>query len=130
MTASQSLQGPEGAEAISAISWERVLYLALVSRFLDDTEEQVLVPEKKVLYQFSARGHDVAQLILGQYLTHRHDAAGAYYRSRPLLLSLGLSIADAFAGPMGKSGGFSDGRDSAADRGVVVRRLAPLHDRP
>ena len=93
------------------IDWQRVLYFTLVSRFLDDTEEQKLVPEKKVLYQFSARGHDVAQLILGQQLTHPHDAAGAYYRSRPLLLSLGLSIGDAFAGPMGKSGGFSDGRD-------------------
>jgi 2-oxoisovalerate dehydrogenase E1 component len=93
------------------IDWQRVLYFTLVSRFLDDTEEQRLVPEKKVLYQFSARGHDVAQLILGQQLTHPHDAAGAYYRSRPLLLSLGLSIGDAFAGPMGKSGGFSDGRD-------------------
>jgi 2-oxoisovalerate dehydrogenase E1 component len=126
MTASQSLRGPEGAEAIPALSWERVLYLALVSRFLDDTEEQVLVPEKKVLYQFSARGHEVAQLILGEHLTHRHDAAGAYYRSRPLLLSLGLSVADAFAGPMGKSGGFSDGRDIGvvcnlpSDTGPVV----------
>ena len=105
---SQSLRGPEGAEAIS---WDRVLYLALISRFLDDTEEQRLVPEKKVLYQFSSRGHDVAQLILGQHLTHRHDGVGAYYRSRPLLLSLGLGVADAFAGPMGRSGGFSDGRD-------------------
>ncbi len=93
------------------IDWERVLYLATVSRFLDDTEEQRLVPEKKVLYQFSARGHEVAQIILGQHLTHPHDAVGAYYRSRPLLLSLGLSITDAFASPMGKSGGFSDGRD-------------------
>ncbi|HEX7023782.1 MAG TPA: thiamine pyrophosphate-dependent enzyme, partial [Gemmatimonadales bacterium] len=93
------------------IDWARVLRLALVSRFLDDTEEQRLVPEKKVLYQFSARGHDVAQIILGQHLTHRHDAAGAYYRSRPLLLTLGLSAADGFAGPMGKSGGMSGGRD-------------------
>jgi 2-oxoisovalerate dehydrogenase E1 component len=91
--------------------WSRVLRLALVSRFLDDTEEQRLVPEKKVLYQFSARGHEVAQLILGQHLTHKHDAAGAYYRSRPLLLSLGLSVADAFAGPMGRAGGMSGGRD-------------------
>ena len=91
--------------------WERTLYLTLVSRFLDDTEEQRLMPEKKVLYQFSARGHDVAQVILGQQLSHPHDAAGAYYRSRPLLLTLGLSIADGFAGPMGKAGGFSDGRD-------------------
>ncbi|HLB54886.1 MAG TPA: transketolase C-terminal domain-containing protein [Gemmatimonadales bacterium] len=93
------------------IDWRRVLYLARVSRFLDDTEESRLIPEKKVLYQFSARGHEVAQLILGQYLTHRHDGVGAYYRSRPLLLSLGLSIPDAFASPMGKSGGFSNGRD-------------------
>jgi len=95
----------------NGIDWGRVLRLALISRFLDDTEEQRLVPEKKVLYQFSSRGHDVAQLILGQYLTHKHDAAGAYYRSRPLLLSLGLSVADAFAGPMGKAGGMSGGRD-------------------
>ncbi len=101
----------EDAMKAPIIDWERVLYLSLVSRFLDDTEEQRLVPEKKVLYQFSARGHDVAQLILGQHLTHPRDAAGAYYRSRPLLLSLGLGIGDAFAGPMGKSGGFSDGRD-------------------
>jgi 2-oxoisovalerate dehydrogenase E1 component len=93
------------------IDWKRVYYLALVSRALDDTEEQKLVPEKKVAYQFTARGHDVPQIILGQLLTHPHDAASAYYRSRPLLLTLGLSIADAFAGPMGKSGGFSDGRD-------------------
>ena len=93
------------------IDWKRVLYLTRVSRFLDDTEENRLVPEKKVLYQFSARGHEVAQIILGQHLTHPHDAVSAYYRSRPLLLSLRLSIADAFAGPMGKSGGFSDGRD-------------------
>lgn len=91
--------------------WARVLKLVLISRFLDDTEEQRLVPEKKVLYQFSARGHDVAQVILGRHLTHRHDAVGAYYRSRPLLLSLGLSVTDAFAGPMGKAGGMSGGRD-------------------
>jgi 2-oxoisovalerate dehydrogenase E1 component len=93
------------------IDWERVLYLTTVSRFLDDTEENRLVPEKRVLYQFSARGHEVAQIILGQHLTHPHDGVGAYYRSRPLLLALGLPFADAFASPMGKSGGFSDGRD-------------------
>lgn len=94
-----------------SVDWKRVYYLTLVSRSLDEIEETRLVPEKKVAYQFTARGHDVAQTILGQYLTHPHDAASAYYRSRPLLLTLGLSIADAFAGPMGKSGGFSGGRD-------------------
>ncbi len=93
------------------IDWQRVYHLALVSRTIDDIEETRLVPEKKVAYQFSARGHEVPQIILGSLLTHPHDAASAYYRSRPLLLTLGLSIADAFAGPMGKSGGFSDGRD-------------------
>lgn len=93
------------------MDWKRVAYLTLASRRIDDIEENRLVPEKKVAYQFSARGHDMAQVILGQFLTHPHDAAGAYYRSRPLLLAMGLSIEDAFAGPMGKSGGFSDGRD-------------------
>jgi len=93
------------------IDWSRVYHLSNVSRLLDEIEETRLVPEKKVAYQFTARGHDVPQIILGQYLNHPHDAASAYYRSRPLLLTLGLSIADAFAGPMGKSGGFSDGRD-------------------
>ncbi|HSR15916.1 MAG TPA: thiamine pyrophosphate-dependent enzyme, partial [Gemmatimonadales bacterium] len=94
-----------------AIDWERVLYLTLASRRLDEIEETRLVPEKEVLYQFSARGHDMAQIILGSHLDHPHDAAGAYYRSRPLLLTLGLTLADGFAGPMGRSGGFSDGRD-------------------
>ncbi|MBS1241702.1 MAG: Transketolase central region, partial [Gemmatimonadetes bacterium] len=93
------------------IDWGRVLYLTLASRRLDDIEETRLVPEKEVLYQFSARGHDVAQTILGAYLTHPHDAAGAYYRSRPLLLTLGLTLEDGLASPMGRSGGFSDGRD-------------------
>ena len=67
--------------------------------------------EHLVLYQFSARGHDVAQTILGSMLDHPHDGVGAYYRSRPLLLSLGLSIEDALGSPLGRSGGFSDGRD-------------------
>ena len=89
----------------------------MVSRALDDVEEatnrnKASVPrEHLVLYQFSARGHEVAQVILGSLLTHPRDAASAYYRSRPLLLSLGLSIEDALASPLGRSGGFSDGRD-------------------
>lgn len=99
------------------IDWRRVARHALVSRALDDAEEETnrnkaSVPrEHVVLYQFSARGHDVAQCILGGLLDHPRDAAGAYYRSRPLLLSLGLSPEDALASPLGRSGGFSDGRD-------------------
>ncbi len=97
--------------------WRKIAYHALVSRALDDVEEETnrnrnSVPkEHLVLYQFSARGHEVAQAILGSFINGRHDAAGAYYRSRPLLLSLGLSIEDALASPLGRSGGFSDGRD-------------------
>ena len=93
------------------IDWSRVLYFSLVSRALDDIEETRLVPEQKVLYQFSARGHEVAQVILGGLLDQPHDAVGAYYRSRPTLLTLGLPLEDALAAPMGKSGSFSNGRD-------------------
>ena len=99
------------------IDWRRVARHALLSRALDDAEEETNrnranVPrEHVVLYQFSARGHDVAQCILGALIDHPRDAAGAYYRSRPLLLSLGLSAEDALASPLGRSGGFSDGRD-------------------
>jgi hypothetical protein len=68
--------------------WRRVAFLTLVSRAMDKLEEERLVPERKVLYQFSARGHDMAQVMLGTRLSHRRDAAGGYYRSRPLLLAL------------------------------------------
>ena len=76
--------------------WRRIAYDALVSRALDDVEEttnknRTSVPrEHLVLYQFSARGHDVAQVILGSLIDHKHDAVSAYYRSRPVLLALGL----------------------------------------
>lgn len=97
--------------------WRRIAYHVLVSRALDDLEEttnrnRTSVPrEHLVLYQFSARGHDVGQVILGSLLDRPHDGVGAYYRSRPLLLALGLSIEDALGSSLGRAGGFSDGRD-------------------
>jgi 2-oxoisovalerate dehydrogenase E1 component len=97
--------------------WRRIAYHVLVSRALDEVEEatnrnRTSVPkEHLVLYQFSARGHDVPQVILGSLVNRPHDAAGAYYRSRPMLLALGLSIEDALGSPLGRAGGFSDGRD-------------------
>ncbi len=104
--------GRAGTNAVNPrFDWKRIAYLLLASRGLDDTEETRLLPEKKVVYQFSARGHDLAQIILGTLLDGKHDGVGAYYRSRPLLLTLGLTLEDAFAGPLRKSGGFSDGRD-------------------
>ena len=94
--------------------WRRIAYLVQVSRELDRLEEEELVPARKILYQFSARGHDMAQVMLGAKLTHRHDAACGYYRSRPLLLALGVPLEDALGSSMGREGGYSDGRDIGA----------------
>jgi 2-oxoisovalerate dehydrogenase E1 component len=97
--------------------WRRIAVNALVSRGLDDLEEETnrnrtKVPkEHLVLYQFSARGHEVAQSILGSMINHPRDAVSAYYRSRPMLLSVGLTVEDASGSPLGRAGGFSDGRD-------------------
>jgi 2-oxoisovalerate dehydrogenase E1 component len=91
--------------------WRRIAFLTLVSRALDKMEEERLVPERKISYQFSARGHDMAQVMLGSRLTNPRDATCGYYRSRPLLLSLGVPIEDALGSAMGRAGGYSDGRD-------------------
>jgi len=92
------------------VDWREVARLVLTSREMDRIEEQDLVPAKKVLYQFSARGHDMAQVLLGLKLKDG-DGAFGYYRSRPLLLSLGVPLADALGSGMGLAGGYSDGRD-------------------
>ena len=92
------------------VDWREVARLVLTSREMDRIEEEELVPAKKVLYQFSARGHDMAQVILGLQLKDG-DGVFGYYRSRPLLLALGVPLADALGSGMGLSGGYSDGRD-------------------
>ena len=91
--------------------WRRIATLVHISRELDRIEEEELVPGRKVLYQFSARGHDMAQVMLGTRLTKKTDAVCGYYRSRPLLLSLGVPLEDALGSNMGRAGGYSDGRD-------------------
>lgn len=101
------------------VDWEKVAQKVLQSRTIDDKEEQDLVPDGEVLYQFSSRGHELSQVLLGMQLTHPHDAVSAYYRSRPLMLSLGISLEDVLASPMAKSGGYSDGRDI----GVVCNKI-------
>jgi 2-oxoisovalerate dehydrogenase E1 component len=120
MTHAASPKGRRKSESASVdprFDWRGIAYHVLVSRALDDLEEatnrnRATVPrEHLVLYQFSARGHDVAQAILGALVDRPHDGVGAYYRSRPLLLSLGLPIDDALGSPLGRAGGFSDGRD-------------------
>lgn len=101
----------------TGFDWPRIARLALLSRALDDLEETTnrnrarVRREDLILYQFSARGHEVTQAMLGTLLAEPHDAVGAYYRSRPLLLSLGLTVEDALGSPLGRAGGYSDGRD-------------------
>ena len=110
-------QTPPRVAVPPQMDWRRIAYNTLVSRAMDDVEEatnrnRTSVPKDHlVLYQFSARGHDMAQCILASRLDHPRDGVSAYYRSRPLLLALSLTIEDGFASPLGRSGGFSDGRD-------------------
>ncbi|MEZ5972085.1 MAG: transketolase C-terminal domain-containing protein [Hyphomonadaceae bacterium] len=92
-------------------AWKRVVQIVQTSRAMDAIEERELVPGKKIFYQFSARGHDMAQVLLGLHLTHPKDALCGYYRSRPILLSLGVALEDALGSAMGRAGGYSDGRD-------------------
>ena len=106
-----SLDAAATADIDKRFDWVRVVRTFLLSRALDDLEENKLLPEKKILLQFSARGHELAQILLGTLLTEKHDAASGYYRSRPLLLTLGFSVKDALKSGMAKSGGLSNGRD-------------------
>jgi 2-oxoisovalerate dehydrogenase E1 component len=100
-----------GVPGLGSLDWRAVLRQIATSRALDDLEESKLLPERKVLYQFSARGHELTQVLLGNQLTGSRDGVGAYYRSRPLLLSLGLRLEEALASTMMRVGGMSDGRD-------------------
>jgi 2-oxoisovalerate dehydrogenase E1 component len=112
-----------------SFDWRRVAYLVQVSRAMDRLEEERLVPERKVLYQFSARGHDMAQILLGSRLTHRRDATCGYYRSRPLLLSLGVPIEDALASGMGGKAAIRTAATSAwcsTTRTRTARRRLPM----
>ena len=125
-TATKPLKPSKGS-----IDWKAIALNMLISRAMDELEETKLVPEKKVLYQFSARGHELGQLILAHLLDKPKDSASAYYRSRPLMLGLGLSVEDALSAPLTRSGGYSDGRDIGvvcnmpkSDRGCVVLPMA------
>src|ERR1700676_640473 len=101
----------QGVPGLGSLDWRELLRQIATSRALDDLEESTLLPERKVLYQFSARGHELTQVLLGGRLTGSRDGVGAYYRSRPLLLSLGLGVEDALASTMMRVGGMSEGRD-------------------
>jgi 2-oxoisovalerate dehydrogenase E1 component len=108
----------------STVDWKRALRTSFLSRALDRLEESRRVPERKVLYQFSARGQDLSQALLGQQLCGQRDAVAPDYRSRPLALALGLSAEDALASTMMRAEGMSAGRDI----GVVMNM--PNRDGP
>ena len=92
-------------------NWKSIAKLLLTSRFIDEIEEQELVPQKKVTYQFSAKGHELAQILLSSLISNKHDGASVYYRSRPFVLTQGLTIEEAFASSMAKEKSISGGKD-------------------
>ena len=102
----------------STFDWRQVARLMLTSRTIDDLEEEELHPQGIVPYQFSARGHELGQVLLSQLLNRPGDAAGVYYRSRPFALGAGLSPETALASGMARTGSVSRGRDV----GVVFNR--------
>jgi len=48
--------------------WKKIVKTIQYSRAIDSKEENELVPQKKVLYQFTARGHELGQVCLGSLL--------------------------------------------------------------
>ena len=117
-----------GRSAVSNLSsnWPLVARLLLASRAIDRIEETELAPAGKVTYQFSSRGHDLAQILLGLQLTHPHDGAAVYYRSRPFMLSQGLTAQESFAADMAKTGSpFS--KKTAFKTASSVTRNSPVN---
>jgi 2-oxoisovalerate dehydrogenase E1 component len=104
-------QTERGASGSESRDWERIASLVVRSRLLDDLEERELAPSGEVPYQFSARGHELSQVLVAVHLDHPHDAASVYYRSRPFMLASGLRLDEALAAGMGRTGSPSEGRD-------------------
>lgn len=92
-------------------NWRDVAKYVLTSRIIDHIEETELAPAKKINYQFSSRGHELAQVLLGMSINHPHDGAGVYYRSRPFVLTQGLTAEETFAASMSLDGSPTRGRD-------------------
>ena len=93
------------------IDWRIVAKHLFTSRTIDRIEEKELAPAGKVTYQFSSRGHDLAQILLGLSMDHPHDGATVYYRSRPFVLTQGLTAEEAFAASLARDGSPTRGRD-------------------
>jgi 2-oxoisovalerate dehydrogenase E1 component len=124
----QPLAAPSDLNNPDTEWWLSILRRALISRAMDDlevTKEYRPNPDKplegKLKFQFGAKGHEIPQLIAAALLHHPHDGATVYYRSRPLMLGIGLSPFEAFASNMHKLEGVSGGRDI----GVVFNHKQP-----
>jgi len=102
-----------------AYDWREAVRLTLLSRMMDELEENELVPQGRVTYQFSARGHELSQLLLAQQMTRPYDTASTYYRNRPFLLGCGLTPQEALASDMARTTSLTGGRDV----GVVFHLL-------
>ncbi len=106
--------------------WREIARLCLTSRFLDELEEQELAPRGYINYQFSARGHELGQVLISQILTRPFDAATVYYRSRPFALGSGLTLVEALGSQMARAGGMSNGRDVGATFNMPRRGKAAI----
>jgi 2-oxoisovalerate dehydrogenase E1 component len=91
--------------------WHQIARQALTSREIDDLEETDLTKKGLVTYQFSARGHELGQCLISQLLDQPFDVAAAYYRCRPFMLGVGLTVEEALASDMARGSGVSAGRD-------------------
>lgn len=105
-----------------AFDWSEVAYLTLLSRTMDELEET----EGFVRYQFSAKGHELPQVLLSQRLNHPFDAATVYYRSRPFVLGSGLTPTEAFISGLARSGSMSNGRDVGVTSNLPRRNRATV----
>ncbi|MBM4422748.1 MAG: pyruvate dehydrogenase [Chloroflexi bacterium] len=104
--------------------WLSVARYCLLSRELDRLEVEQLTPQGKVKYQFSAGGHELAQVLLALSLDHPKDAAAVYYRSRPFMLASGLTAREAIAAGMARAGTPSEGRDVGVTFSMSRRQRA------
>lgn len=107
--------------ALSAQRWQTIAKTVLASRRIDEVEEQELAPKGLVTYQFSAKGHELIQVLVAECLDHPHDAATVYYRSRPFVLHAGMTYQEAFSGPLARRGSRNGGRDIGVVHNLVCR---------
>src|SRR5258708_8662508 len=117
-----TVPNPRPAGLAAPVDWPAVARLVLTSRLLDELEEQHLAPAGKIAYQFSAKGHELAQVLLALALDQPHDAAAGYYRSRPFMLAAGLTLAEALAAGLARALSPSNGRDTGVSHFMLPRR--------